>query len=329
MKGQLLDAIPLTTLHGVGAGQAGKLAGIGLHTLQDLLFHLPLRYEDQTWLYTITDLLPGIYATVSGEVLRTDVVFGRKRMMTCQISDGTGILTLRFFNFSAAMKNALVAGKQVTAYGEIRRGKNGPEIFHPEYKVRQSDTSVELQETLTPIYPTTEGVRQATLRKLLDQALELLDTCAINELLPPELTRSMMSLPQAENAAPATDGYTACRTGKRAASGTETDCAGRTAGASPQHAGGQSRGTALSRTAAVTAGNTEKSVSGTTSLLTNQCPAARGGGNRAGSGKTGTDDAPDSGGCRLRENAGRRAGGTSRYRTRQTGGADGTDRIAG
>ncbi len=104
MKGQLLDAIPLTTLHGVGAGQAGKLAGIGLHTLQDLLFHLPLRYEDQTRLYTITDLLPGIYATVSGEVLRTDVVFGRKRMMTCQISDGTGILTLRFFNFSAAMK---------------------------------------------------------------------------------------------------------------------------------------------------------------------------------------------------------------------------------
>lgn len=197
MKGQLLDAIPLTTLHGVGAGQAGKLAGIGLHTLQDLLFHLPLRYEDQTRLYTITDLLPGIYATVSGEVLRTDVVFGRKRMMTCQISDGTGILTLRFFNFSAAMKNALAAGKQVTAYGEIRRGKNGPEIFHPEYKVRQSDASVELQETLTPIYPTTEGVRQATLRKLLDQALELLDTCAINELLPPELTRSMMSLPQA------------------------------------------------------------------------------------------------------------------------------------
>ena len=197
MKGQLLDAIPLTTLHGVGAGQAGKLAGIGLHTLQDLLFHLPLRYEDQTRLYTITDLLPGIYATVSGEVLRTDVVFGRKRMMTCQISDGTGILTLRFFNFSAAMKNALAAGKQVTAYGEIRRGKNGPEIFHPEYKVRQNDTSVELQETLTPIYPTTEGVRQATLRKLLDQALELLDTCAINELLPPELTRSMMSLPQA------------------------------------------------------------------------------------------------------------------------------------
>ena len=149
MKGQLLDAIPLTTLHGVGAGQAGKLAGIGLHTLQDLLFHLPLRYEDQTRLYTITDLLPGIYATVSGEMLRTDVVFGRKRMMTCQISDGTGILTLRFFNFSATMKNALVAGKQVTAYGEIRRGKNGPEIFHPEYKVRQSDTSVELQETLT------------------------------------------------------------------------------------------------------------------------------------------------------------------------------------
>ncbi|WP_413484320.1 ATP-dependent DNA helicase RecG [Morganella psychrotolerans] len=197
MKGQLLDAIPLTTLHGVGASQAGKLAGIGLHTLQDLLFHLPLRYEDQTRLYSITDLLPGLYATVSGDVLRTDVVFGRKRMMTCQISDGTGVLTLRFFNFSAAMKNTLAAGVQITAYGEVKRGKNGPEIFHPEYKIRRDDHDVALQETLTPIYPTTEGVRQTTLRKLLDQALELLDTCAIRELLPPELVRPLMSLPEA------------------------------------------------------------------------------------------------------------------------------------
>ncbi len=184
MKGKLLDAIPLTTLHGVGASQADKLAKIGLVTVEDLLLHLPLRYEDQTHLYAISDLLPGIPATVSGEILRTEVNFGRRKMMTCQISDGSGILTLRFFNFTAAMKNNLAQGKQVIAYGEIKRGSRGPEIIHPEYKIKVAGSEVKLQETLTPIYSTTEGLRQTSLRKLIEQALTLLDTCAINELLP-------------------------------------------------------------------------------------------------------------------------------------------------
>ncbi len=81
MKGRLLDAVPLTTLSGVGASQAGKLAKIGLETIQDLLLHLPLRYEDRTRLYPINDLQPGIFATVEGEVLRTDISFGRRRML--------------------------------------------------------------------------------------------------------------------------------------------------------------------------------------------------------------------------------------------------------
>ena len=197
MKGRLLDAVPLTTLTGVGASQAAKLAKIGLDTIQDLLLHLPLRYEDRTRLYPINDLLPGIFATVEGEVLRSDISFGRRRMLTCQISDGTGILTMRFFNFNAAMKNSLATGRRVTAYGEIKRGNHGAEIIHPEYRLQGEHDDVELQASLTPVYPTTEGVRQATLRKLTDQALELLDTCAITELLPPELSGGMMSLPQA------------------------------------------------------------------------------------------------------------------------------------
>ncbi|MHC5178134.1 ATP-dependent DNA helicase RecG [Serratia rhizosphaerae] len=197
MKGRLLDAVPLTTLTGVGASQAAKLAKIGLETIQDLLLHLPLRYEDRTRLYPINDLLPGIFATVEGEVLRSDISFGRRRMLTCQISDGTGILTMRFFNFNAAMKNSLATGRRVTAYGEIKRGNHGAEIIHPEYRLQGEHDDVELQASLTPVYPTTEGVRQATLRKLTDQALELLDTCAITELLPPELNGGLMSLPQA------------------------------------------------------------------------------------------------------------------------------------
>lgn len=197
MQGRLLDAVALSTLSGVGASQASKLAKIGLHTVQDLLLHLPLRYEDRTRLYTINDLLPGIYASVEGEVLNSNITFGRRRMLTCQISDGTGILTLRFFNFNAAMKNSLAPGRRVLAYGEAKRGVHGAEMIHPEYRIQGESSPPDLQDTLTPVYPTTEGIRQATLRKLTDQALDLLDTCAISELLPEELARGLMSLPQA------------------------------------------------------------------------------------------------------------------------------------
>jgi len=197
MKGRLLDAIPLSSLAGVGASQSSKLAKIGLYTLQDLLLHLPLRYEDRTQLCTIDQLLPGIHTTVEGEVLNCNITFGGRRMMTCQISDGTGILTLRFFNFNAAMKNSLSTGKRVLAYGEAKRGKYGAEMIHPEYRIQGDLSTPELQETLTPVYPTTEGIRQATLRKLTDQALEVLQTCAITELLPAELSQGLMSLPEA------------------------------------------------------------------------------------------------------------------------------------
>lgn len=197
MKGRLLDAVALTTLSGVGASQAGKLAKIGLNTIQDLLLHLPLRYEDRTHLHLISALLPGSLATVEGEILRCDINFGRRRMLTCQISDGTGLLTLRFFNFNAAMKNSLAVGRRVTVYGEVKRGGHGAEIIHPEYRFQGEKNDVVLQEALTPIYSTTEGLRQATLRKLTDQALELLKTCAITELLPAQLNRGLMSLPQA------------------------------------------------------------------------------------------------------------------------------------
>ncbi|MDJ0089610.1 ATP-dependent DNA helicase RecG [Pantoea allii] len=197
MKGRLLDAIPLSTLTGVGASQAAKLAKIGLHTIQDLLLHLPLRYEDRTQLYAINDLLPGIWATVEGDVLHTDITFGRRRMMVCQIGDGSGVLTMRFFNFNAGMKNSLAPGRRVTAWGEIKRGQRGAEIIHPEYRVQGEHNHVTLEETLTPVYPTTEGIRQATLRNLTDQALTLLENCPITELLPQALSGGLISLPDA------------------------------------------------------------------------------------------------------------------------------------
>lgn len=191
---RLSNAIPLNTLSGIGPSLVSKFARLGLESLQDLLLHLPARYEDRTKLYPIGEALPGMTVTVQGEVLNSDISFGRKRMLTCRLRDDSGVLTLRFFHFNAAMKNSLSPGQWVTAYGEIRRGRLDGEIIHPEYHVISERSQVTLAAALTPVYPTTEGVRQATLRCAIDQALKLLDITPVPELPPPELSGTLMSL---------------------------------------------------------------------------------------------------------------------------------------
>ncbi|WP_017007562.1 OB-fold nucleic acid binding domain-containing protein, partial [Enterovibrio norvegicus] len=197
MRASMLDAVPVTSLTGVGGKMAEKLEKIGLFTVQDLLFHLPYRYEDRTRIWPMMSLMPGQHAAVEGEVVSNNTTFGRRRMLTVKITDGHGSLTLRFFNFNAAMKNSLESGKRVKAYGEIKRGQNGLEIIHPEYKVFSEPTELALEETLTPVYHTTEGLRQLTLRNLTDQALGLLDGAAVQELLPDGLYDRQVTLKDA------------------------------------------------------------------------------------------------------------------------------------
>ncbi|HDL9481054.1 TPA: ATP-dependent DNA helicase RecG [Vibrio cholerae] len=194
---QLLSAVPLSELSGVGAKVAEKLEKVGLHTVQDLLFHLPLRYEDRTRVYPIVQLHHGLWAAVQGKVMAVDTLFGKRKMLTVKISDGNGTLTLRFFNFTAAMKNNFAEGKFVHAYGEIKRGNQGLEIIHPDYKFFAPVQTPDVEPNLTPVYPTTEGLRQLTLRNLTDQALALLDKSAVQELLPSGLYDQQMTLAQA------------------------------------------------------------------------------------------------------------------------------------
>ena len=194
---QLLSTIPLSSLTGVGAKVAEKLTKIGLNSVQDLLFHLPSRYEDRTRIYPIAQLHTGLWAAIQGQVMTTDVSFGRRKMLTVKVSDGNGTLTLRFFNFTAAMKNNFTAGKTVHAYGEIKRGNYGFEIVHPDYKFHVSENKPASEATLTPVYPTTEGLRQITLRNLTEQALELLAKSAVKELLPAGLYDHQTTLGEA------------------------------------------------------------------------------------------------------------------------------------
>ncbi|EKO3686064.1 ATP-dependent DNA helicase RecG [Vibrio metschnikovii] len=195
---QLLSAIPLTSLSGVGAKVAEKLAKVGLSNVQDLLFHLPLRYEDRSRIYPMVKLHPGLWAAVQGKITATDTHFGRRKMLTVKISDGNGSLTLRFFNFTAAMKNSFAIGKVIYAFGEIKPGNHGLEIIHPDYQLYTQPQDAQPEEaTLTPVYPTTEGLRQSTLRSLTEQALALLDKAAVQELMPDGLYDKQISLAQA------------------------------------------------------------------------------------------------------------------------------------
>ena len=184
MNTQLLDGVPLMSLSGVGAAIAEKLSRIGINNVQDLLFHLPLRYEDRTRVTPIADIRPESFATIEGYVQHTEVQFGRRPILSLTLSDGTSKIMLKFFNFNAGMKNSLATGVRVKAFGEIKRGRYMAEIHHPEYQIIRNNQPLALAETLTPIYSTTEGLKQASLRKMTEQALAVLQNVQVAELLP-------------------------------------------------------------------------------------------------------------------------------------------------
>lgn len=192
-----LHNISVLQLKGVGPRLRDKLTNCGIKTVQDLLFHLPLRYQDRTRITPIGAVRLGDDVVIEGSVAGADIVFGRRRSLVCRLQDGTGTTTLRFFHFSAAQKQQLSNGARVRCYGAARRGGSGLEFYHPEYTVLQTEDSMPVEERLTPIYPTTEGLGQASLRKLCDQALAILDTHVVTEWLPNRVQPGRWSLADA------------------------------------------------------------------------------------------------------------------------------------
>lgn len=193
----LLGHQAITALDGVGPKLAEKLGQLSIYTIEDLLFHFPLRYQDRTRVYPIVDLRAGTAASVVADVVSSQVVFGRKRQLVIHLHDGSGKLELRFFYFNAAMKQTYETGQRVWVYGDVKAGKNGPVMIHPELKPLASNSDINVDETLTPIYPTTEGVHQLTLRKLIDQALFYLQTHKVAELFDSRLSGINVDLKQA------------------------------------------------------------------------------------------------------------------------------------
>ncbi|MBI5436715.1 MAG: ATP-dependent DNA helicase RecG [Nitrosomonadales bacterium] len=159
-----------------------KLAKLGIHNRFDLVLHLPLRYEDETQLQRIADLTPGMSAQVEGEIIHSEIVYRPRRTLVCQVQDDSGVLHLRFLHFYPSQQKQLAVGKKIRALGEARMGYFGMEMVHPRCRVTVEDTP--LKQALTPVYPTTAGLPQATLSKQIQSALGELE---LPDTLPPAL----------------------------------------------------------------------------------------------------------------------------------------------
>ena len=168
-----LAEIPVTSLRGVGPSLAGKLLKLGIYSVEDVLFHLPLRYQDRTRITPIGAIQTDADIVVEGTIKLADIAFGKRRSLVIRMQDGTGTVTLRFFYFSSHQKNNLKPGVKLRCFGQARRGSSGLEFYHPEYELIKDD-DVPLNKHLTAIYPTTEGVGQKQWRNLCSQAIKQL-----------------------------------------------------------------------------------------------------------------------------------------------------------
>ncbi len=166
-----LDKSPVDSLKGIGPALAGRLAKIGVHTLQDVLFHLPFRYEDRTQITPIAAATPGETVVLEGEIIACNIAYGRRRSLLAYLQDGTGRIALRFFHFTKAQQSNLASGRSIRCFGEVRRGAAGLEIYHPEYS---QTATTELPDHFTPVYPSTEGISQQRYRNIVSQVLSLM-----------------------------------------------------------------------------------------------------------------------------------------------------------
>ena len=207
----MLTEYSLSNLKGVGPKQLEKLSKIGLNVVQDLLFHLPIRYQDKTRITPIENTIIGNEYLVEGTVFSQAMTRGRRNTLVVKLQSDSGQnLTLRFFHFHYRQAQSFVRGKRIRAFGEIKSGPTGLEIIHPNYQLFNENEPPELETTLTPTYPTTEGLGQASILKLIKQAIELLKQTPLEEVLPqvmldelqlPNLNQALLTLhePQPED----------------------------------------------------------------------------------------------------------------------------------
>ena len=187
---------PLATLYGVGPALAAALAQRGLERVQDLWFHLPLRYEDRTRIAAIAGLLPGQRAQVEGTVSAVERSFRFRPQLRVALDDESGAtLLLRFIHFSRSQAEQFAPGQRLRCYGEVRHGARGPEIVHPQYRRIDVAAAPALDERLTPVYPAAEAIGPRRLAATVARALDRLPADAELELIPAGLRAPLQLIP--------------------------------------------------------------------------------------------------------------------------------------
>ena len=183
---------PIISISGLGQKTSDRLNQLGIHTLEHLLFHLPSRYQDKT---TITPLSS---ASVTDEILievtidRIEVIPARQRQLLCYLSDNQNQrVLLRFFHFTQYQKQALIRGETIQCFGEIKIGRQGLEMHHPEYRIISQDQKPLLESTLTPVYPLCAGVSQNKMKQWVNNALDVLKASVIDDYFE-KITQSTM-----------------------------------------------------------------------------------------------------------------------------------------
>lgn len=186
-------ASPCSILKGVGSKVSDKLKLLGINTIQDILFHLPSRYEDRTSVKKIGSLKPDDSALVEGVVTEGKIQYGGRRSFVFTIEDDTGVLKLRLFYFSQSQAQQLSKkGLKIRCFGSVKMIGRSLEIVHPEYKIISEDDVEPVEKTLTPVYSTVNGLSQKAMRKLVGQALKRIKPHAQEiELLPKEILEQL------------------------------------------------------------------------------------------------------------------------------------------
>lgn len=185
-------------LKGVGPKVAEKLAHLGITNLEDLLFHLPTRYQDRSRIHPIASLQHGQTAQIFGTIEASDIVFGKRRSLICKVSDDSGVIDIRLFYFSMAQKKQFVRGEYIQCFGQVSHFGRNFGMIHPEMTfLKHQDTPV-LEEGLQAIYPTTEGLQQRTFKSIMQQALNYLKRNQITELLPQRWLKQLNFPPLAD-----------------------------------------------------------------------------------------------------------------------------------
>jgi ATP-dependent DNA helicase RecG len=202
----------LRYLKGVGPRIAQKLEKMGLRTQRDLLFHLPLRYEDRTFIAPIGSLQSGQRSQIEAEVLHAGVHFRRqgraRRALVAKLADNTGVITVRLFYFNANQQQMFEKGNWLRCFGEVRSAQGELEMIHPQTELIDMDDPSALPATLTPVYPTTEGLHQLSIKRILQQVIDKLKADGMAETLPqswldgnnfPDFTSAMIDLHSPES----------------------------------------------------------------------------------------------------------------------------------